>query len=499
MKYDEEYKFEKLMNYIDTKLTGPDVKYRKIDLAAFVAGYLQDIIKMNGFESVIQPIRQKVLNLSFLVHLVCRFEDFEKVYGEHRLLQDDLTSSNISWDDEQYFRQWEVDIINREFEDEADVDADDAIENLVETEMKTENESDEEIPEVRKKRKRKVKVKNEDEGEDDSILIGIKPRKKRGPYKKKDPSQKKAKIRMDPGKILITCEDCKFETVSKKKYMEHMFERHEQNLCIECGTKFDKFEVYYIHLEAHEATFVCDQCSAQFRTDLRLRNHQKIFHGLQKESKKKEEVCNICGLMFKNMKAHMQAKHTDESKLFRCEQCDYKSPNRNEVKRHFTAIHTNDNVTKCPFCKKPVKALKRHLLRSKCDIPESERKTIEVSCDICQKTFGSVEYLKNHKRKVHTDNQYQCSICNFQSKYIENLKQHVRTVHEKKPLRETCPHCDKVCTSIEWHIKNFHSDLPLTTVNKMYVPDIPINMPTLTTTADHTMVPQAAFLDSSTA
>ena len=100
-----------LLNLIDCDIAG--VKPKKLNFPSFVAGYLQEVISMKEFESVLHQICQKIKHLSFLVHLMCRYEDFDKVYEEFVSVQQELAVGNISWSDDQYFRNWEKQHLNK--------------------------------------------------------------------------------------------------------------------------------------------------------------------------------------------------------------------------------------------------------------------------------------------------------------------------------------------------------------------------------------------------
>ena len=103
-------KMANLLEYIYYDIAGPEYasKEKNINFPSFVAGYLQETIQNKEFEHVLKKISEKIKHLSFLVHLMCRYEDFDKVYSEYKSVQGDLAIGNISWEDEQYFREWEM-------------------------------------------------------------------------------------------------------------------------------------------------------------------------------------------------------------------------------------------------------------------------------------------------------------------------------------------------------------------------------------------------------
>ena len=192
MKEDTDVKCETIVNYIDTKVAGKEVIYRKLDLASFLAGFLQQMIKDFGVQTDFLQLKQKILHLSFLAHLVCRFEDFDKVYEEYKSVQEDLNSGNISWSDEQYFRDWEDSILNRE----------EKVDNVEDSTVLLKN---------------KEKLLNEDHDFDPAICISF-----RRPKRKHD-SEGTAE------KKFYRCIECDLKWTSKKCYLKHLFEKHEQS------------------------------------------------------------------------------------------------------------------------------------------------------------------------------------------------------------------------------------------------------------------------------
>ena len=50
-------------------------------------------------------------------------------------------------------------------------------------------------------------------------------------------------------------------------------------------------------------------------------------------------------------------------------------------------------------------------------------------CEICSKTFSTLEFLKKHKKRTHTDAVYQCNECNEQFKVKYNLKRQIVNIY----------------------------------------------------------------------
>ena len=220
---------------------------------------------------------------------------------------------------------------------------------------------------------------------------------------------------------------------------------------------FDDFKVFFLHHETHNSSpsFICDTCSASFKTQRKLNYHKVQDHGQESMLK---EICQECGISVRFLKQHINLMHRKEESLLLCEECEFSTYIKGEMKNHKKTKHIQ-NAT-CQYCQKVVKDLVKHLDKMKCDLPEEERRRLqkeaEVSCEICHKVLTSKVKLKKHMKVMHTDAQYHCEFCNFQTRHSTNLAQHVRTVHEKKPAKESCPYCNKTCISLDWHIEKFH-------------------------------------------
>ena len=94
-------------DHIDFNIAGVGVRDRKVDLAAFVAGYLQEMMITQEFQTIHHLVKEKVRHLSYLVHLVCRCGDFDTIYEEYKSVQEDMIFGNVGWDSDSYFRDWE--------------------------------------------------------------------------------------------------------------------------------------------------------------------------------------------------------------------------------------------------------------------------------------------------------------------------------------------------------------------------------------------------------
>lgn len=228
------------------------------------------------------------------------------------------------------------------------------------------------------------------------------------------------------------CEHCEFTARYETQMDRHLFEKHEQTICSECGQNFTDFSAYDRHRRSHNP-LKCQFCPAVFNYLSGLRkhenNHEKNPEANQKKSSAgKMEMCPKCG------------KHVSE----------------NSMKRHLMWFHGAPEP--CPWCGVVVKNIKRHLKKVQCNVPEDQRTTNKERspCHICNKMIES-KLLKNHLRIVHGNKNFECGQCSYKTYTKYNLSLHTKRVHERKPLKEVCPQCNKECGNLEWHIETYHT------------------------------------------
>ena len=68
--------------WIDASLAGQTYQ-DDLPLPAFLAGIMREIVLSKDFPKVPKVIQRKVSHLSFLLHLLCRFDNFSLVYQHY--------------------------------------------------------------------------------------------------------------------------------------------------------------------------------------------------------------------------------------------------------------------------------------------------------------------------------------------------------------------------------------------------------------------------------
>ena len=88
---------ETLTDCIDYNILGSKKKKKlRLTPTSFIAGYLQLLIRSTDYKEASQAIKERVRHLSFLVHLFCRYDDFDAVFHEYKIVQVSKTHPGIT-------------------------------------------------------------------------------------------------------------------------------------------------------------------------------------------------------------------------------------------------------------------------------------------------------------------------------------------------------------------------------------------------------------------
>ena len=158
------------------------------------------------------------------------------------------------------------------------------------------------------------------------------------------------------------------------------------------------------HMRIHGGVkkFACDQCNYQTLRKYDLKRHKKSIHWKKENTRAMDDEKIQNGIK----KSRVNVKNNK----FQCNLCEYGSDRNWLVKRHMKLIHWKN--------KKIV----------------GERKTIqnrngnETSNDYVR--YIEEELRKNLMKDV-VDNKYQCNLCDYGSERRRNVARHMKLIHEK--------------------------------------------------------------------
>ena len=179
----------------------------------------------------------------------------------------------------------------------------------------------------------------------------------------------------------------------------------------------------------------CELCEYGSNRTTDLKRHKMGNHGVKKikiDIKKQhlEEVkCMQCFAKFKakaHLNRHIKSIHTDI--IVKCEQCNFTSNRKDNVRRHFNRKHgnTSENKFKCEHCSITTSRkhdMKRHFKR--------KHGNTNFICNKCTFTTNTQDNLTQHIKKNHTLKE--CGKCLFTSYEMGEIKRH-QALHESDDI-----------------------------------------------------------------
>ncbi|XP_041663558.1 zinc finger protein 142 [Cheilinus undulatus] len=202
------------------------------------------------------------------------------------------------------------------------------------------------------------------------------------------------------------------------------------------GNIFDKYQ-----------TFSCGSCEFKCRQKRELESHKKKGCFKSDEGKSKMSLTSLS--------VHTRRKSAAaSSKPLQCEQCAFTCKQERCMTQHIALKHKGEQPHCCRYC--PFTTTRRYRLEEH----ESLHTGIgRHSCDVCDKTFGTMTKLRQHKIRIH-DKQpsHFCSLCDFSGYTLDDVKRHNLRCHTGE-LHHSCTHCDAQFSSevaLRNHCKRVH-------------------------------------------
>lgn len=287
--------------------------------------------------------------------------------------------------------------------------------------------------------------------------------------------------------IRYTCKYCNKTLKTKESYRRHLILKHPtqklvnvnlQN-CSQCSESFkDEFElckhINTVHLsnyknienfieikcedikEEIKDPYQCTKCAETYVTWNQLKLHFEQNHHIAEETQ-----CQVCGeiVSTKELNKHMKAKHTELSEM-KCNYCEYRTTSKVSLTQH-TLRHKNATTIHCEFngCRYKTYypgAMEKHK-RKHADLG------VKFQCSQCPFQSMNKYILKYHEEAHATGKKrYMCDQCDYATILPANLVQHkYKHSTEKRFKCEVCSFATKYNTSLRFHVRKKHCDLPL--------------------------------------
>ncbi|XP_050297346.1 zinc finger protein OZF-like [Anthonomus grandis grandis] len=228
---------------------------------------------------------------------------------------------------------------------------------------------------------------------------------------------------------------------------EDIDKKFKKPTCRKCKTQFGKKADLKIHMKNNNCELVewnCSECGKSFKYLYKLKNH------MRSHTNETPFKCTECEKEFRfeqNLKRHI-ALHTGVKK-FKCDECGKEFSRAHNLNEHKN-IHSGNNPYICDYCGKGFKRYANHFIhvyRHKLfngDIePTTDKKYLQLQCNICNKIFASNGALDNHM-PIHDSGKvkrFLCNFCGIGFNTSHQVESHLRVHTGDRPFE--CPHCGK--------------------------------------------------------
>lgn len=223
------------------------------------------------------------------------------------------------------------------------------------------------------------------------------------------------------------CDKIKDPANVKVKILENIVISSQKSVkCHFCDKNFDK-SVYDEHLRTHDKTFFhCthDGCDKKFKRKSSLRKHNYLHKG------KFKYECQECSLTFIDLtkfEVHKNTKHkTDDTKSYKCNLCEKSFASLEYLKRH-QVFHSDEYRYKCSVCDQKFKWMTSFQIHQTIHV---QKKTM-VECSQCYKRFFNQRTLERHLQ-IHKNVKYKCMLCErVVSNRKDNIRRHIKHLHNE--------------------------------------------------------------------
>lgn len=227
-------------------------------------------------------------------------------------------------------------------------------------------------------------------------------------------------------------------------------------VCLHCLGEIDSSSINAHMVNVHnyrKILFKCHICQTVFQERKLLQVHREECRPLLKTTKKKSmgQIMKEVDKILKNPENLLDT--------VACPVCFVEVP-KFSLREHVDIEHRKPEINlTCQICNRTFKSkltLKEHIKLVHEAVEDSEQ------CELCGQKFRSLKYLANHKRNVHPsgDKIHKCTVCGKEFKSRLCVHQHMKHVHPPESATVVCPHCPnkifKSSINLHQHLKVAH-------------------------------------------
>uniref|UniRef100_A0A3B4YAL0 Zinc finger protein 142 n=1 Tax=Seriola lalandi dorsalis TaxID=1841481 RepID=A0A3B4YAL0_SERLL len=278
--------------------------------------------------------------------------------------------------------------------------------------------------------------------------------------------QKKSLYTKKDGKF--KCKLCNFSSVKLATVERHLstcqkkFGKRESRILSEddeCDNeavreKEDSVDEDSGRTKKRHQVFSCPSCGFQSNQKTALDSHKK--RGCMKPDEVQSSVDRSKISLTRHILSVQKKKKFNvvKPKHLHCQHCAFTCKQQRCMTQHVALKHNGVRPHRCRYC--PFATTRRYRLE--------EHESLHTGlgrhkCDVCDKTFGAVTKLRQHKMRIH-DKQptHFCSLCDFCGYTLDDVRRHNLRCHTGE-LEHACTHCDAPFSSeiaLRNHCKRKH-------------------------------------------
>uniref|UniRef100_A0A4W6CQK4 C2H2-type domain-containing protein n=1 Tax=Lates calcarifer TaxID=8187 RepID=A0A4W6CQK4_LATCA len=153
---------------------------------------------------------------------------------------------------------------------------------------------------------------------------------------------------------------------------------------------------------SHLGDYRCSVCDLQLPSQFKLQDHMNLHTGAR------PYCCAECGKRFcqnYNYRVHLRTHAQAKVDRLLCRVCLKGFASQEDLKRHVSSTHFEDEFYECDLCKRvftTLKACENHVQLHKC--------MLDIVCEVCGRNFSSPKSLARHRRRTCHRN-FKCTDC----------------------------------------------------------------------------------------
>merc|ERR1719376_295352 len=130
------------------------------------------------------------------------------------------------------------------------------------------------------------------------------------------------------------------------------------------------------------------------------------------------------------MVAFQETVEAEELLKEQCEECDFSTVHKKNLKRHVQRVHTSKEQTIIMEPTTVVDVKQEKLVEEEVDDEGKEDSDIlTYTCDKCETTSRNKWDMSRHILRVHKEMEYLCDICDFKTSKTSRLREHNQKSH----------------------------------------------------------------------